>query len=42
MPGFNDNKEIKGIPLSHKIVPQLHNNEKFLLVKTSSPKFKNM
>ena len=35
MPSFSDNEGIKGILLNHKIVPELHNNEKFLLVKTS-------
>ena len=35
MPGFNDNEEIKGILLNHKILPLLHNNERFLLAKTS-------
>ena len=35
IPGFSDYERIKGILLSHKIVPQLYNNETFLLVKIS-------
>ena len=35
IPGFSDYERIKGILLSHKTVPQLYNNETFLLVKIS-------
>ena len=35
MPSFSDNEVIKGVLLNHKIVPELHNKEKLLLVTTS-------
>ena len=35
MPSFSDNEVIKGVLLHHKIVPELHNKEKLLLVTTS-------